>query len=89
MTVREILKNLDGVNQEMFDVNSLKHMASISLMNPEELTEVITNLNEKGYSVVKESGIVDYTLVSMTREESLQIPMNYSEEYTDGLGRVA
>lgn len=89
MTVKEILKNLDGVNQEMFDVNSLKHMASISLMNPEELTEVITNLNEKGYSVVKESGIVDYTLVSMTREESLQIPMNYSEEYTDGLGRVA
>lgn len=89
MTVKEILKNLDGVNQEMFDANSLKHMASISLMNPEELTEVITNLNEKGYSVVKESGIVDYTLVSMTKEESLQIPMNYSEEYIDGLGRAA
>ena len=89
MTVKEILKNQDGVNQEVFEDNSLKHMASISVMASEELVDVITILNEKGYSIVKNSGIIDYTLVSYSKEEALQLPMNYSEEYTDGLGRVA
>jgi len=89
MTVKEILKNQDGVNQEVFEDNSLKHMASISVMDSEELVDVITILNEKGYSIVKNSGIIDYTLVSYSKEEALQLPMNYSEEYTDGLGRVA
>ena len=89
MTVKEILKNQDGVNQDMFEANSLKHYASINLMNAEELPEVITILNQKGYSVVKDSGIIDYTLVSNTKEEAIMMPMNYSEEYTDSLGRVA
>jgi len=89
MTVKDILKNQEGVNQEIFEDNSLKHIAAISLMNSEELVDVITILNEKGYSVVKNSGIVDYALASYSKEEALQLPMNYSEEYTDSLGRVA
>ena len=89
MTVKDILKNQEGVNQEIFEDNSLKHMAAISLMNSEELVDVITILNEKGYSVVKNSGIVDYTLATYSKEEALKLPMNYSEEYIDGLGRAA
>ena len=68
-----ILKNLPGVNKDVFDANSQKHLVAIECMNVDELIEDISIYDEYAIPYVKESGIIDFQKLSCTKEEALKL----------------
>lgn len=69
--VISIIKNLPGVNQEAFNASIKKHAVAISLIDANELIEVISILDSCQVDYVKKSGIADFSMLSMSKEEAL------------------
>ena len=68
-----ILKNLPGVNKDVFNANIEKHLVAIECIQVDDLIEDISIFDEFAIPYVKESGIIDYQKLSCSREEALKI----------------
>lgn len=67
----EILRRLPGVNADFFEQSVHNHLSSILCMG-EDLIEVIAIYDSQNIAYVKESGIIDFILLSYTKEEALK-----------------
>lgn len=90
-----ILKNLPGVNQDVFTSNIQKHLVAIECINIDDLIEDINIYDEYAIPYVKESGIIDFQKLAFTKEEALAFAnensnvISLEDFYEKGQGRVA
>ena len=69
--IKDYLKNLDGVNGDIFEQSLDKHFASVSdIKNVEELAERVDTYRANGQDVVnKELGIIEFKKLARSPQE--------------------